>query len=392
MDVEFTVDFIADPHSAYARLREQGPVHRAVTKDGPCWLITSYPEARRALADSRLSLDKANSTTGYRGFSLPPALDANLLNMDPPAHTRLRRLIAKAFTPRRAEQMRPRITEIAEQLADSLAGQEETDLLETFAGPLPIIVICELLGVPEGDRPDFRAWTDVLLVGDPARPEASGQALRALHGYLVELVAAKRAEPGDDLLSTLIALRDGEAKLSEDELTSAAFLVLFAGYENTVNLLGNGVVALLSESGQLTTLRNDLSMLPGAVDELLRFDPPPQLAIRRFALVDMDIGGARIAAGDTVLVALASAHRDGETFVAADELDLARSDNPHLGFGHGPHYCLGAALARAEVEIGLETLLRRFPHLALAVPPGELHWRQSARNRGLSALPVTLAR
>ncbi len=385
--IEIDSAFVTAPRATYARLRSQGPVHRAIAPDGTSvWLVTRYADVRAALADPRLSLDKKNSTGGYRGFSLPPALDANLLNMDPPEHTRLRRIIGKAFIPRRIEPLRPRIQQIADELLDALAGQDEADLLPTFCGPLPITVICELLGVGAADRPDFRSWTDGLLA--PDSPEQAREALSSLQRYLLELIAAKRAAPGRDLLSTLIELRDEEDQLTEDELTSAAFLVLFAGYENTVHLLSNGIAALLTRPSALNLARQGVSST--TVDELLRFDPPLPLALRRFPLTDIEIGGVTVPAGETVLLSLVSAHHDPDRYADPDRLDPGREDNPHLAFGHGPHFCLGASLARMEAEIGFGALLSRFPDLALAVTEEELQWRNSFRNRGLRTLPVTL--
>ncbi|MBQ6640104.1 MAG: cytochrome P450 [Saccharopolyspora sp.] len=381
--VELGDDFVTAPVATYAKLREQGSVHRAITPDGAAvWLMTRYEDVRAALADPRLSLDKAHARDGYQGFALPPALDANLLNMDAPRHTRLRRITAQAF---RVHHLRPQVAALAEELIDEFAGSGHADLMTAYAGPLPIAVICELLGVPTTDRPDFRAWTDEMLA--PSSRRSAADALDSLHRFLVDLVAAKRADPGGDLISGLLAQRDQE-RLTEDELTSTAFLMLFAGYENTVNLLGNGMAALLSHPDQLGTLRADPPLLRSAVDELLRFDPPPQTAIRRFPISDVRIGGVTVPAGETVLLSLVSAHHDPEVFTAPDMLDVTRGDNPHLAFGNGPHFCLGAPLARMEAEIGFETLLRRLPDLALAVPPDQLPWRASFRNRGLLELPV----
>ncbi|MQA07069.1 MAG: cytochrome P450 [Pseudonocardiaceae bacterium] len=383
-------EFLADAFAAYARLREQCPVHRAVAPDGaPVWLVTRYAEVRAGLTDPRLSLDRENSRTGYRGFSLPAALDANLLNMDPPEHARLRRILTQAFTASRATPSRSRVQAIADELLDALPAHGSTDLLDSFAAPLPITVICELLGVPERDRADFRDWSDAMLAPDPEKPDLARDAVLSLHQFLIGLLADKRAAPADDLLSALVTAGDEHDRLSEEELTSAAFLVLFAGYENTVSLIGNGVAALLSRPAALAKLRAEPESLPSAVHELLRFEPPPQLAIRRFALWDLEIGGHTIPAGDTVLLSLASANRDTAEFAEPDTLRLDRADNRHLGFGHGPHFCIGASLAQLEVEIGIGTLLRRLPDLALAVPSAELEWRPSFRNRGLRRLPVT---
>lgn len=391
--VPATVDpaeLLADPYTGYARLREAGPVHRVAGTDGlPAWLVTRYEDVRQALADPRLSLDKANAGPGgYRGLALPPALDANLLNMDPPDHTRVRRLVSRAFTPRRVALLREPVRRTADALLDAMAPLGRTDLIAAYAAPLPIAVICELLGVPAEDRPDLRAWTDALVVPDPARPERAKEAVGALLAFFSLLLARKRAEPADDLLSAMIAVRDEEDRLSEDELMSLAFLILFAGYENTVHLIGNATLALLRNPGQLAALRADPERLGPAVEELARYDGPAPLAIRRFPTEDVTIGGVTVPAGETVLLSLAAAHRDPRRFPDPDRLDIGRDATGHLALGHGIHYCLGAPLARLETEIALGALLERFPRLGLDVPVDRLVWRPSMRTRGLRALPV----
>lgn len=383
-------ELFADPYAVYARLREAGPVHRFTGTDGlPAWLVTRYDDVRQALADPRLSLDKAHAKPGgYRGLALPPALDANLLNMDPPDHTRIRRLVSQAFTPRRIARLREPVRRTADALLDAVAPLGRADLIADYAAPLPIAVICELLGVAEGDRPDFRSWTDALVVPDPARPDGAREAVRALLAHFAGLLARKRAEPADDLLSALIAVRDEEDRLSEDELMSLAFLILFAGYENTVHLIGNAVLALLVDPPQLAALRADPARTGAAVEELLRYDGPVPLAIRRFPTEDVTIGGVAVPAGETVLLSLAAAHRDPRRFPEPDRLDLGRDGAGHLALGHGIHYCIGAPLARLEAEIALTALLERLPGLALAVPVDALRHRPSLRTRGLLALPV----
>ncbi|WP_232788984.1 cytochrome P450 family protein [Streptomyces odonnellii] len=380
-------------------MRETGPVRRIAGPDGlPVWIVTRYDDVRQALADPRLSLDKRHSLPGnYRGFALPPALDANLLNMDPPDHTRIRRFVTQAFTARRTETLREPIRRTADELLDAIAPDGQADLIASYAAPLPITVICELLGVPAGHRRDFREWTDALVAPDPTRPEAMKQAVGGMLGFFTGLLAHKRAEPGDDLLSALIAARDRRAdttddatedRLSEDELMSLAFLILFAGYENTVQLIGNATLALLRHPDQLAALRADPGRTAAAVEELVRYDGPALLAIRRFPVEDLVIGGVTVPAGETVLLSLASANRDPHRFPDADRLDLDRDTAGHLALGHGIHYCLGAPLARLETEIALTALLERFPRLALGVPYDELRWRASTRARGLMALPV----
>ncbi|MEV7003151.1 cytochrome P450 [Streptomyces sp. NPDC093982] len=378
------------PYDVYRRLRDTAPVHRIAGPDGsPAWLVTRYDDVRETLADPRLSLDKRHAAPGsYRGLALPPALDANLLNMDPPDHTRIRRLVGRAFTPRRVEQLRTPIRRTADRLLDALGPHGTADLIASYAAPLPITVICDLLGVPDQHRRDFREWTDALVAPDPARPQAAKEAVVAMLGFFTRLLADKRTEPADDLLCDLIAVRDTDGdRLSEDELMSLAFLILFAGYENTVQLIGNAVLALLDHPEQLAALRADPSRIPLAVEEFARYDGPALLAIRRFPTEDVTIGGVTVPAGDTVLLSLSAADRDPARFPDPDRLDLGRDASGHLALGHGIHYCLGAPLARAETEIALAALLERFPELALA--DGDLRWRRSLRARGLLALPVT---
>ncbi|MEV7583947.1 cytochrome P450 family protein [Streptomyces erythrochromogenes] len=382
-------ELIEHPHSVYDRLRDTAPVCRITGTDGmPAWLVTRYDDVRAALADPRLSLDKSHAVEGgYRGLSLPPALDANLLNMDPPDHTRIRRLVSRAFTPRRTEQLRTPIRATADRLLDALGPAGTADLVAAYAAPLPIVVICDLLGVPDDHRLDFRSWTDALFAPDPNRPGATKESVVAILGFFTELLAHKRSRPGDDLLSDLTAVRDTDGdRLSEDELMSLAFLILFAGYENTVQLIGNAIHTLLEHPEELARLRKDPSAIPAAVEELARYEGPAPLAIRRFPTEDVTIGGVTVPAGETVLLSLASANRDPARFPHPDLLDLDRDTSGHLALGHGIHYCLGAPLARAETEIALTALLERYPVLEAASPAPR--WRRSLRARGLTELPV----
>ncbi|MFV8131164.1 cytochrome P450 family protein [Streptomyces syringium] len=392
---DITARLLEDPHGANAELRAAAPAHRITGHDGrPAWLVTRYEDVRRALADPRFSLDKRNALPGnYSGFALPPALDANLLNMDPPDHTRVRRLVVKAFTTGRVDKLRAPVRALAGELLDAVEADGRADLLAAYAGPLPITVICDLLGIPKEDRQDFRAWTDALITPDRTRPELAKQAVGSMMRFFAGLIASKRADPADDLLSDLIAARDeesgtGEDRLSEDELTSLAFLILFAGYENTVHLIANAVLALLDHPEQLRELRKNPDGLGRAVEELGRWEGPAPLAIRRFPLEDVEIGGVVVPAGETVLLSLASANRDPRQFSDPDRLDLRRDRPGQLTLGHGIHYCLGAPLARMETETALAVLLERFPGLALDVPREELRWRPTVRARGLISLPV----
>jgi cytochrome P450 len=379
MSLPISEVFFTDPYAVYQRLRDSAPAVRADLPDGsPVWLVTRYADVRALLADPRLSVDKANGDGSWRGFRLPPALDANLLNTDPPNHTRLRRLVSQAFTPRRAEELRPRIQRTADGLLDRIAGRDEADLVRDYAGPLPVAVISDLLGVPEADRGDFRTWTDTMLVPPGGDRAASARAVGTIHAYLERLLDAKRADPADDLLSALIAAREEGDRLTEDELTSLAFLLLFAGYENSVHAIGTGILTLLTNPGQ-----------PFDVEELLRLEPPAPVLLRRFPTEDVSLDGVVLPRGETVLLVVGAANRDPQTFPEPGSLRPGRAAG-HLTFGHGIHYCVAAPLARIELDIAIRTALLRFPALRLAVPPGELRWRPSFRARGLVALPVLL--
>ena len=382
-------DYFGDPYSVHERLRAERPVAAVIMPGGtPSWLVTGYAEARAALTDPRLR----KMPPGWRPdpASIFGLLEMHMLNSDRPDHERLRKLVNKAFTARRVEQLRPRITSITAGLLDDMSTRREVDLLASFAFPLPVTVICELLGVPVADRDDFRAWS-ATIVSNTASPGAYQADATAMIRYFISLLAAKRRDPADDLLSALIAARDEEDKLSENELVSMAFLLLVAGHETTVNLIGNGMLALLLNPGELARLRADPSLLASAVEELLRYVNPVNNATYRFAAEPLEIGGARIGTGEVVLVALSGANRDPSRYPDPDLLDLSRDSAGHLAFGHGSHYCLGAPLARLEAEIAFRGLLSRFGSMALAVPPGSLRWRPSTLIHGLEALPVRLA-
>ncbi|MET7349494.1 cytochrome P450 family protein [Streptomyces mirabilis] len=382
---------IDHPYAVYDRLRDTAPVHRVAGTDGnPAWLVTRYEDVREALANPLLSMDKKHALPGsYQGLSLPPALDANLLNMEAPDHTRIRRLVVRAFTSRRIEQLRTPVRETADRLLDALGPHGSADLMTAYAAPLPITVICDLLGIPGEYRRDFRAWTDVLVAPDPTRPGAAKEAVAAMLGFLTQLLADKRKKPADDLLCDLIAVRDEGDRLTEDELMSLAFLILFAGYENTVQLIGNAILGLLTHPDQLAALRANPERFPNAVEEFARHEGPALLAIRRFPVEDVTIGAVTVPAGETVLLSLAAANRDPARFPDPERLDLGRDASGHLALGRGIHYCVGAPLARLETEIAVTALLERLPDLALDTDPAELRWRPSLRARGLLALPVT---
>jgi len=312
-----------------------------------------------------------------------------MLNSDPPDHGRLRRLVNRAFTARHVERLRPRISAITAGLLDDLPARSEVDLLASFAFPLPITVICELLGIPTSERDDFREWSTTV-VSNTAIPDVMYAHATAMVGYFRALLAAKRHEPTDDLLSALITARDSDDSLSEDELVSMAFLLLVAGHETTVNLIASGVLALLLNPRELDRLRADPSLIGGAVEELLRYTAPVSHATFRCAAEPVEIGGVWIGRGDAVFVALSGANRDPARFGDPEGLNLGRDSSGHLAFGHGIHYCVGAPLARLEAEIAFAALLDRFAGIRLAVPAESLRWRPSTLIHSLEALPVRL--
>ncbi|MCL2583972.1 MAG: cytochrome P450 [Streptosporangiales bacterium] len=385
-------EFFQDPQRLFARLRESAPVTPVIVPGGGrAWLVTRYDDVRAALSDPRLAKDwiKRASPANRTRDPVRLALNRHLLTVDPPDHTRLRRLVVKAFTPGRVAALRPRISEITAGLLDDLPSSGVVDLVEGFAFPLPITVICELLGIPPGDRDRFQKWTAAVL--DTMAPEDHEAGAASLHGYFTELIARKRAEPGGDLVSALIAARDSGDALSEDELISMLFLLLVAGHETTVNLIASGVLALLAHPAELARLRDDPSLLPSAVEELLRYANPLNHATGRFTVEPVTIGGVDIPAHDWVVLAIASANTDPARFPGAGALDLGREASGHVAFGHGIHYCLGAPLARLEGEIALGSLLSAYPDLSLAVPESSLRWRPSSLIHGLETLPVRLA-
>jgi cytochrome P450 len=387
--------FAADPFPFYETLRDRGPVRRVVTTRGvEAWLIVRYEDGLAAFSDPRFSSDLRDAADTRLLDQLPTtereSFMRSMIRVGPPDHTRLRRLVSKAFTARRVAALRPRVQEITDELLDAVLPAGRADLVAEFALPLPVTVIGELLGVPAEDREGFQKWTDIMLAQHPDRldKEVMDDAWRRMWSYLEDLLAAKRARPGDDLLGALITARDEERSLFEDELVSMAFLLLIAGYITTVNLIGGGVAALLAHPAQLKLLRDDPGLLPGAVEEFLRYDGPVNPGIIRFPTEDVEIGGVTIPRGATVMIATAIADRDPAQFAHPDRLDVTRTENAHLAFGHGLHYCLGAPLARLEGEIAFGTVLRRLPNLALAVPHEDLEWHVAGL-RGPKRLPVT---
>jgi cytochrome P450 len=382
-------------HAAFAELAGTGPVQKVTLFTGvPAWVVTGYAEVRELLAHPAL----VKTIGGPHVDEMPPdlvaAIDTHLLSTNPPDHTRLRRLVTAAFTTRRVEALAPRVQEIADGLLDDLAaaggGGRPVDLVDGFGFPLPITVITELLGIPPGDRAEFRRWSSITVNGAVHPPEVYVDAARSMVGYVRELVAAKRTDPGDDLLSALIAVHEGGDRLSEDELTSMVFLLLVAGHETTVNLIVSGTYALLRHPEQMALLRAEPERMPAAGEELLRYDGPVQVTIPAVAAAPIEVCGVTIPAGDVVVPALLAANRDPARFAEPARLDVTRAPNPHMAFGHGLHHCLGAPLARLEGRIALGTLLARFPGLRLADPGAEPARNPGLLMNGLVALPVVL--
>jgi len=402
--------YFRNPSAFFSHLRETQPVAAVQMPDyGRMWVVTRYADVRAGLADPRLAKDLHHWPTGPRAWpSQAVNLHAHMLHRDPPDHTRLRGLIQKAFTPRRIAQLRPRTVEITTALLDDMAsaggGGDVVDLLTRFARPLPITVLSELLGVAEADR----AWIEVAVVDYDIRKDRE-RITRELAVYFTDLIAAKRAEPGDDLVSALVRVRDDtdaadnaadtvahntadnpSAGLTDTELLSGVFQLVMAGFDTTVNLIASGTLALLTHPEQLARLREESSLLPAAIEELLRYTNPLNHATDRFTTTDVTIGDVTIPTGEWVLLATSSANADPERFPDPDRLDFGREPGGHVSFGHGIHYCLGAPLARMEAEVAFGALIERFPKLSLAAAPEDLRWRPGSLMHGLEALPVRL--
>ena len=386
-----------DPYPFYAWLRAQPGLVRLRLFGG--WAAARYEDVERVLRDPAFSTDRgalAVMRSARRAARHDPdflaLLDHNLLMIDGARHRRLRGLVSKAFTPRRVAALRPRVESLVEDLLDRVAARGEMDLVRDLAQPLPAIVIAELLGVPTADRTRFGAWSDELVeLLDPLSGreglDPPRRAMGELGGYLRTLLAERRAAPRDDLLSAMIAAEESGEMLSEAELVVLAALLLAAGHETTTNLIGNAVLLLLRHPGERKRLQDDLALLPGAVEECLRFEPPVQLTDRA-VVAPTELAGVRLRPGTIVAAYLAAANRDPDRFPDPDRFDVARADSRHLSFGLGAHFCLGAALARLEAEAALGALLRRFPDFDGPTEPGG--WKRSVLLRGPTALPLRL--
>jgi cytochrome P450 len=383
--------FFADPYPTYTRLRNAAPVQKVPTGSGGrfSYLVTGYAEAREAFTDPRLSKNTARFFAGRpSNRDLHPAVSQNMLATDPPQHARLRSLVTKAFSTRAVARLRPYIADLVDELLDAWPEHGPVDLVAGLAVPLPVTVICEMLAVPEADRELVHSWSgELFAAGDPQRIDAASYAVGK---YMTDLVASRRGSPGESLLDDLIAVRDGQDRLTEAELVSLAVLLLVAGHETTTNFIGNAALALLQHPDSLTQLKAEPALLGTALEELLRFDSPVGIATFRYSTEALTLGGTDIPAGVPVLIAPGAANRDPLRFPGPDRLDLNRGATGHLAFGHGVHRCLGAPLARAEGELALRAVLSRFPDIRLAHPAEQLEWRHTRLTRGLTSLPVIL--
>ncbi|MFI7276991.1 cytochrome P450 [Streptomyces sp. NPDC049879] len=375
-----------DLAAPYRTARETPGLTRVRMNHGEdAWLVTRYDDARLVLGDRRFSRaaavgrDEPRQSEGRRS--------SGILAMDPPEHTRLRTLVAKAFTVRQVERLRPQVRALAEELLDAMeAAGQPADLVEDYALPIPVFVICQMLGVPAADRPRFRVWSDSMLSTRAMSEEEFAAVRGELRAYMAGLVAGHRRAPRDDLMTALVEARDHGDRLSEEELIDLCIAVLVAGHETTATQLPNFVHTLLRHPDQLAGLRADPAAVPGAVEELLRFVPLGAGAgAARYATEDVEVGGTLVRAGEPVLVSVGAANQDPGRFADAGRLDVGRADPHHLGFGHGVHHCLGAPLARLELQEGLGALITRFPGLRLA---GEVLWKEELLVRGPRAMPI----
>lgn len=380
---------VIDP--LYFWLQEHEPLARVKLPYGEeGWLLTRYDDVRAVLGDARFSLAEAAVRDVPR--LTPQRYGGILTDQDPPDHTRLRRLVAKAFTARRVEQLRGHAEQITNELLDQMVkAGPPTDLSEALAVPLPGLMICELIGVPYADRDQFRDWVGAWMSVTALSPGQRGEYIAQLAGYLADLAAQRRQNPTNDLLGALVIASDDDDRLTEDEVVQVTLVILAAGYESTASQIVNFTYALLTHPDQLALLRARSELMPAAVEELMRWVPLLAVAdvLPRYALQDVELSGGTVRAGEPVLLAKHAANRDRRRYSDPDRLDITRDAQGQLGFGHGAHHCLGAALARMDMQTALAALLNRFPDLRLAVPEAELEWKSGMAVRGPVALPIT---
>jgi cytochrome P450 PksS len=389
--------FKAHSDEIYARLRREAPVYRTVLPDKqPAWIVSRYDDVAMVLKDDRFSKQFRTMFEANPNLKMPwipkvflPLL-RHMLHTDPPDHTRLRALVQQAFKPTLVERLRPRIAELSEELLAAAKKKNPFDLISQFALPIPATIIAEMLGVPVKDRHKFHKWSAKMLAlgGLPFRMLRALPSAWKFSNYLRRLIAVKRAAPQDDLLSALVLAEENGQKLNDDELVAMVFLLLIAGHETTVNLIGNGLLALLEHPDQMQQLRRQPDLMKSAVEELLRFTSPVETGTERYTKEDVTIAGVTIPRGSLVLAAIASANRDEQHFPNPNQLDFAREPNKHLAFGLGAHYCLGAPLARLEAQIAFGVLLENTSAILLSVTKDKLRWRRGLILRGVESLPL----
>lgn len=384
--------FRSNPYDFYARLRRENPVLQVKVPDGTtAWLITRYDDALAALKDKRLSKDIANlnAKPSWVPSALQP-LARNMLDLDDPDHARLRTLVHKAFTPKLIETLRTSIATLTEDLISAAKPRGGMDLIADLALPLPVTVISGMLGVPKHEQHKFHRWSSAIVSSQSSRIGAVTALPRVFSflRYIRRLVHLKSIQPENDLTSALIQADEAGDKMSVNELLAMIFLLLVAGHETTVNLIGNGMLALLTHPDQMSKLRDDPTLVSSAIEEMLRFDSPVEMATERYTLESVQYSGTTIPAGARIYVVIASANRDEQQFERADQFDITRQNNRHLSFGMGAHYCLGAPLARLEGQIAITALLKRMPELRMAVPYSKIRWKPGLILRGVKALPV----
>ncbi|UJW29588.1 cytochrome P450 [Saccharothrix sp. AJ9571] len=388
--------FIDDPYPVLARVREEDGIRRVVHHGVRGWLVTRYEDLQAMYAEPRLSMNTANAPDHVRAVPWVAAAEAMGLGqclavVDPPEHTRLRRVAQGAFTPRQVERLRPQARAIAERLVGEATARGRADVLPDLSLPLTIEMIMRLIGVPITDSGLFARNTYLLLSSDPAEAELVPGAMAWLSGYIAELVAEKQATPGDDLLSAFIAEGRGDDRLDATELAAMTLMLLVGGFNTVSSLIAGGLLTLLKHPDQLALLRAEPELIPGAVEEILRYDTTLASSLIRFATEDFTLGGARIRRGDVVMGSILAAHRDPRRFTDPDVFDVRREVGAHLVFARGIHYCLGAPLARMEAQIAFAVLLEQCGDIRLAVPAEQLHWRVMPTVRVLQALPVFLS-
>jgi len=391
-----SAEFKADPFPFFALLRASEPVYRTTLPDKtPVWLLSRYDDVTALLRDERFTKNRRSALTKEQLRKLPwtppmfRPLERNMLDLDPPDHSRLRSLVHKAFTPSLVEQMRSRSQAISDELLDRIVGNGEMDLINDFALPLPMTIITEILGVPRKDHHKFHKWSQaVVSLTSPSPTLRVIPSVWRFIRYLRHFFKLRRCDPQDDLVSALIKAEEAGDKLHEDELLAMVFLLLIAGHETTVNLIGNGTLALIENPNQMRQLQSEPSLIKPAVEELLRYTSPVFTTTERYAREDTTIRGVTIPRGEMTLGVIGSANRDENVFENPNELQISRDPNRHLSFGQGIHFCLGAPLARMEAQIAFTTLLQRVPNLRLTQPSNSLHWRPSIFLRGLTALPL----